>query len=175
MHDLLFHSALHPNFGRHCVAHAWARKCEAPRGTSLLALFEVPTARDKQSLAPDLHTVDALVDESLREVTGCATEAFDVGGGRQATESKWRASVGARRDASCGKREAGGERRATGSGRRAAGGNMRLVPGAGCEMQSVDGGRLFFGHPNWNLVSPCTRKYKLFLWAMRTCLFLEVK
>ena len=42
----------------------------------------MPTARSKQSLAPDFHIVDALVDESLREAKGCATEAFEVGAPR---------------------------------------------------------------------------------------------
>ena len=61
---------------------AFARKCKAPRGTSLPAHLEVPTARSKQSLAPDFHIADALVDESLREAKGCATEAFEVGAPR---------------------------------------------------------------------------------------------
>ena len=141
MHVLVFRSTLHLNFGRHYVTHAWARNCKAPRGTSLLALFEVPTARDKQSLALDLHIVDALVDESLREATGCATEAFDVGGGRQATDSG---------------------RRATGNGTRAASGwRQDAIGGRGGLRDAVGGRRAFvFGHPNWNQLSPCTRKYQ---------------
>ena len=40
------------------------------------------TARSKQSVAPDFQIADALVDESLREAKGCATEAFAVGAPR---------------------------------------------------------------------------------------------